>query len=77
MYANHEVQYLTNDASKLQKFDEKSVKLLIVWHRLKLSDILVIAIRCMRMKCNISDPNAIKLHTFHVKSVKLWMHGLA
>ena len=33
VWESYEVQYLANDASKLQTFDEKSVKMLIVWHR--------------------------------------------
>ena len=33
IWESYEVQYLANDASKLQTFDEKSVKMLIVWHR--------------------------------------------
>lgn len=33
VWESYEVQYLANDASKLQTFDEKSVQMLIVWHR--------------------------------------------
>ena len=33
VWESYEVQYLANVASKLQTFDEKSVKMLIVWHR--------------------------------------------
>ena len=69
VWESYEVQYLANDASKLQTFDEKSVKMLIVWHRRE-SDIPVDI-------CEWSPisryPNATKLQTFHVKSVKLWM----
>ena len=54
VWESYEVQYLANDASKLQTFDEKSVKMLIVWHRRE-SDIPVIyanEVQYLGPKCN-------------------------